>query len=119
MLSGWKESSYGNPMISILDASSDQFICMASIPPLVNGNRNPSAFLKILSDSLIRRPFDPDLTFRALQLGRSKKISLVLAADESGLLLSGTLGTALLRSLMAPAVQMLDSRSANIADDRL
>lgn len=49
-----------------------------------------------------------DLAFRALQLGGSKKISLVLAADESGVLLSGTLGTALLRSWMAPALEMLD-----------
>ena len=56
---------------------------------------------------------DPDLAFRALQLGGSKQISLVLAADESGMLLSGTLGTALLRSWMAPAVHMLDSRSFN------
>lgn len=57
---------------------------------------------------------DPDLIYRALQLGGSKKFSLTLAADESGMLLSGTLGTALLRSWMAPAVEMLD-RMATIA----
>ena len=56
---------------------------------------------------------DPDLTYRALQLGGSKKCSFVLAADESGLFLSGTLGTALLRSWIAPVVHMLDSRSVN------
>ncbi len=56
---------------------------------------------------------DPDLTFRALQLGGSKKFSIVLAADESGLFLRGTLGTALFRSWMAPVVHMLDSRSFN------
>jgi hypothetical protein len=52
------------------------------------------------------------VSFRALQLAGSKKISLTLAADESGMVLSGTLGTALLRSWLAPAVEMLDSRSA-------
>ena len=59
---------------------------------------------------------DPDLTFRALQLGGAKKVSLVLAADESGLLLSGTLGTALLRSWMAPAVEMLDQMATITTD---
>jgi hypothetical protein len=62
---------------------------------------------------------DPDLTFRALQLGGSKKISFVLAADESGLFLKGTLGTVLLRSWMAPFVEMLDSRYVGIAGDHM
>lgn len=51
---------------------------------------------------------ESDLTFRALQLGGSKKISLILTADESGLRLNGTLGTALLRSWMAPAIEILE-----------
>ena len=61
---------------------------------------------------------DPDLTFRALQLNGSKKFSFVLAADESGIRLSGTLGTALLRSWMAPVVHMLDNR-VNIPGDHM
>lgn len=58
--------------------------------------------------------YDPELSFRALQMGGSKKISLVFAADESGLLLSGTLGTALLRSGMATAVEMLDQMATTM-----
>jgi len=52
---------------------------------------------------------ESDIAVRALQLGGSKSVNLALAADESGLLLRGTLGTALLRSLLAPVVQMLDN----------
>ena len=54
------------------------------------------------------------VAFRALQLSGSKKMSLTIAADESGMLLSGTLGTALLRSGMAPALEMLDQMATTM-----
>jgi hypothetical protein len=54
------------------------------------------------------RATNEGLSLRALQLSGSKKIGIVLQSDESGLFLRGTLGTALLRSWLAPAVQLLD-----------
>ena len=61
---------------------------------------------------------ETNIAFRALQLGGAKSINLAIAADESGLVLRGTLGTALLRSLMAPVVHMLDNR-VNIPGDQM
>lgn len=54
------------------------------------------------------------LSLRALQLSGSKKVGMVLTSNESGLFLRGNLGTALLRSWLAPAVQMYNESVGNM-----
>ena len=81
-------------------------VCFASIDGLIKNYTFTRSVDSEESES--ESDSNADLAFRALQLGGSKQLSLTVDADESGLVVRGTLGNALVRAVMAPTIGMFD-----------
>lgn len=61
----------------------------------------------------------PDIALRALQLGGSQDLSLVMDADQSGLRIQGQLGTGIARACLATVVNALDKSQIQVDGEQL